>query len=109
MLKSFSIFCKTLLLYQRWELNLGPLAPKSDALTTRLCRRQGQEILNWLFLPILRMFIEKWPLRLPMASEVTFDLRNEVRDLDYLCSSAYFILLSLKSLFFPGGGNKDDL
>ena len=45
------------------------------------------------------MFIEKQPLRLPVASEVTFDLGNEVRDLDYLCSRAHFILLSLKSLF----------
>ena len=49
-----------------------------------------------------------------MASEVTFDLKNELRDLDYLCSSAYFILLSLKSLFSPRRrrrkeGNKDDL
>ena len=45
-----------------------------------------------------------------MASEVTFDLGNELRDFDYLYSSAYFLLLSLKSLFSPGGeGNKDDL
>ena len=36
-----------------------------------------------------------------MASEVTFDLGNEVRDLGYLCSSAYFIILSLKRLLFP--------
>ena len=42
-----------------------------------------------------------------MASEVTFDLRNEVRDLDYLCSSAYFISFSLKSLLFPGGDKID--
>ena len=34
-----------------------------------------------------------------MDSEVTFDARNKRRDLDYLCSSAYFILLSLKGLF----------
>ena len=37
-----------------------------------------------------------------MASEVTFDLGNELRDFDYLYSSAYFILLSLKRLFSPG-------
>ena len=39
-----------------------------------------------------------------MALEVTFDLKNELRDLDYLSSSAYFISLSLKSLFSRGGG-----
>ena len=46
-----------------------------------------------------------------MASEVTFDVINELRDLDYLCSSAYLISLSLKSLLFPGRkeGNKIDL
>ena len=36
-----------------------------------------------------------------MASEVTFDLRNELRDLDYICSSAYMLSLSLKRLFSP--------
>ena len=55
------------------------------------------------------MVIKKLPLRLPMASEVTFDLGNELRDLDYLCSSAYFISLSLKSLFSQKEkGNKID-
>ena len=44
----------------------------------------------------------KQPLRLSMALEVTFDLRNEFRDLDYLCSGAYILALSLKSLLFPG-------
>ena len=44
----------------------------------------------------------KQPLKLSMASEVTFDLGNELRDLDYLCFSAYFISLSLKSLLLPG-------
>ena len=46
-----------------------------------------------------------------MASEVTFDLGNELMDLDYSCSRDYFISLYLKSLFFPGGGegNKTDL
>ena len=100
----FAIFSATLLLYQRLELNPGPRAPKSDALTTRLCGRQGQEFLHWLFVTLLCMLIKKWPLRMPMASEVTFDLWNEVRDLGYLCSSAYFISLSLKRLFSPGGG-----
>ena len=36
-----------------------------------------------------------------MASEVTFDLGNQLRDLDYLCYNAYFLSLSLKSLFSP--------
>ena len=52
----------------------------------------------------------KQPLRLSMASEVTFDLRNAFRDLDYLCSGAYILPSSLKRLFSPGGGgDKDDL
>ena len=59
------------------------------------------------------MTVKKQPLRLSMASEVTFDLGNELMDLDYSCSRDYFISLSLKSLFFPGGGggegNKIDL
>ena len=51
------------------------------------------------------------PLRLPMASEVTFDFRNELRDLDDMYSSAYFLSLSLKRLLSrgEGGGNKIDL
>ena len=36
-----------------------------------------------------------------MASEVTFDLGNEFRDPDYLCSGDYFLSLFLKSLLFP--------
>ena len=52
----------------------------------------------------------KQPLKLSMASEVTFDLGNEFRDLDYLCPGAYILSLSLKRLFSPGGGgDKDDL
>ena len=43
----------------------------------------------------------KRPLKLLMASEVIFDLVNELRELDYLCSSAYILLLSLKRLFSP--------
>ena len=102
----FAIFSATLLLYQRLELNPGPLAPKSDALTTGLCRRQGREFLHWLFVTLLCLLIKKWPLRMPMASEVTIDLWSEVRDLGYLCSSAYFISLSQKRLFSPGGGGR---
>ena len=34
-----------------------------------------------------------------MASEVTYDLWNEFRDLDYLCSGAYILSSSLKRLF----------
>ena len=76
----------------------GPLALKSNVLTTRLCRRQG---LYHYYVSLLWMIIKIWPRRLTVASEVTFDLRNELRDLDYICSSAYMLSLSLKRLFSP--------
>ena len=91
-------------------MNLGPLAPKSDTLTTRLCRKRIREILCWLLVPLLWLYLKKQPLRLSMASEVAVDLRNEFRDLDYIYSGAYILSLSLKRLFSPGGGgDKDDL
>ena len=37
-----------------------------------------------------------------MASEVSFDLRNEHRNLDYLCVSVYTISMTLESLFSQG-------
>ena len=61
---------------------------------------------------LLWLFLKKQPLRLSMASEVTYDLGNEFRDLDFLCSGAYIPSSSLKRLFSPGGrkeGDKDDL
>ena len=70
-------------------------------------------LFSCLYGTYLSLFVYlKWPLRLLTASEVTFDLGNELRDLYKLCSSAYFFSLSLKSLLFPGGGgggNKIDL
>ena len=53
------------------------------------------------YVSLLWMIIKIWPRRLTVASEVTFDLRNELRDLDYICSSAYMLSLSLKRLFSP--------
>ena len=45
---------------------LRAIAHKSNALTTRLC------VQCWLFVLLLWLFIEKWPLRLPMASRPAF-------------------------------------
>ena len=72
----------------RWDSNPGPLAPKSDALTTMLCRRKEGAILSWLFLPLIWLFLCKWPPRLPVASEVTSDLNSEFSGPNNLCSSA---------------------
>ena len=49
----------------------------------------------------IRAVSQKQPLRLPMASEVTFDLGNELRDLDYPCSSAFMVPKCFCEPFIP--------
>ena len=39
------------------DSNRVPLAPKSNALTTRLCKRDGVAFLGWLLLPLLWQFL----------------------------------------------------
>ena len=50
----------------------------------------------------------KWPLRLLTASEVTSDLDFELRDLDDTYAIAYYLSLTLKSLFSPGRRRKQN-
>ena len=83
------LYCENFLLCQGWDSNLGPLAPKSDALTTMLRRRKEGAILSRLSVPLLWLFLCKQPPRLPVASEVTSDLNSELSGLNNLCSSAF--------------------
>ena len=89
---------KNILLYQRWDSNPGPLVPKSDALTTMLCRRKECAILSRLFVPLLGLFLCKQPQRLPVATEVTSDLNSELSGPNNPCSSAS---LGAKCFFEP--------
>ena len=98
-MEKFSVCCVAFLLCMRWDSNLGPLAPKPDALTTRLCKRKKGAILSWLLVPLPWLYPEKWPQRLPVASEVTSDLEFELSGLKNLGSSASlasFVLYSTK-------------
>ena len=95
---SVYLYCEKFLLCQRWDLNQGPLAPKSNTLTTRLCKRKEVAILGWLLVPLPWLYPEKWPQRLPVASEVTSDLKFELSGLNNPCSSAF---LAPKCFFEP--------
>ena len=45
-------------LCQRWDSNQGTLPPKTDTLTTGLCRRKEGAIHSFLFIPVLLKFHE---------------------------------------------------
>ena len=79
----------------------GPLAPKSNALTTRLCRRKERAILSWLFVPLLWLFLCIWPLRLSVALEVTPDLKFELCGLNNPCFGAFLASKCMKKPFIP--------
>ena len=85
----------------RWDSNLGPLAPKSNVLTTRLCKREEVAFLGWLFVLLQWRFLSKWSLRLPVASEVTSDLTTEFSGLNNLCSSTFLASIVLHSTKYP--------
>ena len=90
----------------RRDSNRGPLAPKSNALTTRLCKREEDAFLGWLLVPLLWWFLWKWPLRLPVTSEVTSDLISELSGLNNLCSSTFLASIVLYSTKCPEGRKK---
>ena len=92
------MYCENFLLCQRWDLIRGPLALKSNTLTTKLCRRKEGAIKGWLIGPLLWLFLLKWPRRLPVASQVTSDLNSEISGLNNLCSSAF---MAPKCFFEP--------
>ena len=85
----------------RRDSNRGPLAPKSKALTTRLCKREEVAFLGWLLVLLQWRFLLKWAPRLPVASEVTSDLTTELSGLKNLCSSTFWASIVLHSTKCP--------
>ena len=69
--------CENFLLCQRWDSNRGPLAPKSNTLTTKPCSTRVRLILHWLLIPLLWLFLTnslwscQWPRRSLLTSEMS--------------------------------------
>ena len=97
------MYCENFLLCQRWDSNRWPLAPKSDTLTTRLCRRKEGASQSWLIVPLLWLFLWKW---LPESSKVTSDLISEISGLYNSCTSAFLAPICFLEPFKRKKGRK---